>query len=322
MKLNLELILRCALIFFFFGSTVLTFGQQDRDAGNPLMADPTIFYYDGIYHLYGTGGKAGDKGFTAFTSKDLINWKFEGYVLKKGESFGTRGFWAPQVFRYQNKFYMAYTADEHIAIAVADNPLGPFRQDTLASIPSKTRMIDPFVFFDNGKPYLYHVRVEKGNRIFVAEMTKDLFSIDASTLKECINATQPWEDTQDANWKVTEGPTVFKHKNQYYLVYSANDFRNPDYAIGYAVSKSPVGPWKKSTTNPIFSRKDAGINGTGHGDLFRDETGQMFYVLHTHFSNEKVAPRKTGLIKLTFTKNDPGVLIAVPGTLRLLQTQK
>src|SRR5687767_3622225 len=85
------------------------------------LADPTIFYEKGMYYLYGTGGNV-NHGFLLYTSKDLREWsgpagKSDGYALIKGESYGSMGFWAPQVFKYKGRYYMAYTANENIAIA-------------------------------------------------------------------------------------------------------------------------------------------------------------------------------------------------------------
>ena len=312
------------LYFFIFVLLSLqATAQNNQQNDNPFLADPTVFYYKGIYYLYGTGGGNKDDGFKVFTSADKINWQDQGYVLSKAESFGTKGFWAPQVFQYKNKFYMAYTADEHIAIASANNPFGPFRQINKEPIASSTRMIDPFVFFDKGKIYLYHVRLDKGNRIFVAEMNDDLTVINESTLKECIEATASWEDTQNVPWRVAEGPTVLKYKKLYYLIYSANDFRNPDYAVGYATAKKPTGPWKKYEGNPIISRKLLGINGTGHGDVVVDRNGEMHYVFHTHFSNEKVAKRKTAMIKISFekSKNSADKIVVYPETFHFLKAK-
>lgn len=271
---------------------------------NPLLADPTIFEHKGTYYLYGTKGNNDIKGegFLVYTSTDLKNWKgpvgaTDGFAFKKGDGYGTWGFWAPQIFEYKNKFYMAYTADEHIAIAVSDSPLGPFKNDGKA-LPSDVRQIDPYVFFDNGKIYLYHVRLEKGNRIFIAEMENDLSAIKPATLKECITATEHWEDTEKVEWTVTEGPTVLKKGNLYYLIYSANDFRNKDYAVGYATSETPNGPWKKSKS-AFISRDLLNYPGTGHGDIFYDKKGNMFYVFHTHNSETEVAPRKTAIIPVS-----------------------
>jgi beta-xylosidase len=295
--------------------------QQLATTQNPLLADPTIFFNDGKYYLYGTVGRGMDSGFKAYSSVDKITWKDEGFVLHKGESYGDKGFWAPQIFKHQGKFYMAYTANEHIAIASADSPLGPFTQKEKKPLDAPVRMIDPFVYFDqSGKIYLYHVRLQDGNRIFVAELDKTLSTIDATTVKECINASLPWEDTQNVKWKVAEGPTIIKQKGWYYMTYSANDFRNPDYAIGYAVARSPTGPWTKSNTNPIISRKNIGINGTGHGDVLMDKNGKMFYVFHVHASDAKVSPRRTAIVELQFKKNKGKAdeLYALPKTFKLL----
>ena len=293
------------LLYIWMFCSVVMLQAQDK---NPLLADPTIFEYEGMYYLYGTKGNPEIKGegFLVYTSTDMEHWEgpkgaTDGFAFKKGDGYGTKGFWAPQVFKHQGKFYMAYTADEHIAIATADSPLGPFTNSGKA-IPSDVKQIDPFVFFDNGKVYLYHVRLENGNRIFVAEMTDDLSAIKPATLKPCIHATEPWEDTEKVIWTVTEGPTVLKHKGTYFLLYSANDFRNKDYAVGYATSKSPVGPWKKSKNSPFISTQLLGYPGTGHGDVFYDRKGSMYYVFHTHFNESKVAPRKTAIIPITLRK--------------------
>jgi xylan 1,4-beta-xylosidase len=273
-----------------------------------LLADPTIFYHDGSYYLYGTSGQDSNRGFEVYVSKDLKSWKRseknDGYALKKGESYGDKGFWAPQVFEFDGTFYMAYTANEHIAIATSDSPLGPFTQTEIKDLEAPVKQIDPYVFIDSdGKKYLYHVRLTEGNRLFVAELKDDFSGIKAETLTYCFHAEEAWENTQNVDWTVSEGPAIIKHDDLYYFIYSANDFRNPDYAVGYAVSESPMGPWTKSPTNPIFDKTDAGINGPGHGDYFVDAKGKLQYVLHTHNSDQEVSPRKTGLIELEFVKN-------------------
>jgi xylan 1,4-beta-xylosidase len=273
-----------------------------------LLADPTVFYHEGVYYLYGTGSNS-NTGFEVYTSNDLIKWegpkgKNEGMALKKGDAYGDKGFWAPQVFHYNNRFYMAYTANENIAIAESESPLGPFVQQKIAKLDASVKQIDPYVFFDSdGKIYLYHVRLQEGNRLFVAELNKDLKSIKPETLKECITASDVWENTQNVSWPVAEGPTVLKINNRYYFFYSANDFRNPDYAVGYAVSETPYGPWKKSDSNPILCRKIIGVNGSGHGDFFIDKDGGLMYVFHSHQSETSVSPRRTALIKADLVKD-------------------
>lgn len=271
------------------------------------LADPTIFYHEGTNYLYGTGPTS--KGILVYTSPDGKHWEGpkgvnNGFALEEKDAFGDRGFWAPQVFQYQGKFYMAYTANESIAIAESNNPLGPFAQREKKPLEAPVKLIDPFAFIDdNGMKYLYHVRVANGgNKIFVAEMEDDFSGIKEETLQECIQATETWENIENAKWSVTEGPSVLKHKEHYFLVYSANHFRSPDYAVGYATSKSPYGPWEKYDGNPILRREQIGHNGTGHGDFFWDEDGTLNYVFHTHQSDSAVGSRKTAVVQARFAK--------------------
>ena len=282
------------------------------NGNNIFLADPAIYNYENTYYLYGTMGVNPNKGFIAYTSKDLVNWQLvknsnDSFVLKKGEVYGTANFWAPQIFKNKNIFYMAYVDNENIAIAMATGPAGPFTQKVLKPLEAPVKQIDPFVFIDDdAKKYLYHVRLTEGNKIFIAEMEDDFSAIKPATLKECITATEQWENTQHASWPVTEGPSVMKHSHLYYLFYTANDFRNPDYAVGYATSKTPYGPWQKYAGNPIISKNMLGINGTGHGDFVSNNQHQFYYVFHTHFSNSVVSPRKTAIIKVKFVKDAQG----------------
>lgn len=307
---------------------LLTMCGSDSDAPavvksprlNTMLADPTIFEHNGTYYLYGTKNNPNisGEGFLVYTSTNLKDWTgpagaHDGFAFKKGDGYGTTGFWAPQVFQHNNKFYMAYTANEQIAFAESNSPLGPFT-NTGAALPSTGKQIDPYVFFENDKIYLYHVRLTEGNRIFVAEMENDFSAIKSTTLTECIHATKPWENTQNVSWPVTEGPTVFKKDNLYYMLYSANDFRNQDYAVGYATSSSPFGPWNKENNSPFLSKQVLGYPGTGHGDLFYDTTGTMQYVFHTHFSNAQVDPRKTAIVPLAFQNG----VISVPTNSQIL----
>lgn len=269
-------------------------------------ADPTIFRDDdGTYYLYGTGSNS-SMGFMTYHSDDLNEWNGpagsnSGFCLTKETSYGDNGFWAPQVVKRSGVYYMFYTANEQIAVATATSPAGPFTQTEKKMIEAPCRTIDPFVLFDNdGKAYLYHVRLQDGNRIFVAELTDDLMSIKEETAKECITATLAWENTENASWSVTEGPTVLHIDDTYYMFYSANDFRNIDYAVGVATAKSPFGPWEKAD-RPIIHRSNIGHYGTGHGDIFKDAKGQWQYVFHTHNSFTEVSPRKTAVVGLTFS---------------------
>lgn len=271
------------------------------------LADPTIVCFDNMYYMYGTEAKP-QTGIPVLQSSDLKTWEIpadtmEGHALEGGKSaFGTWGFWAPQVLEHKGKYYMLYTANENIAIAKSDKPTGPFVQENVAPLKADTKQIDPFLFIDtDGKMYLYHVRLHEGNSIWVAEFKEDMSGIKKETLTQCITATESWEDTQSyPSAPIIEGPTVVKRGDIYYLFYSANHFCSIDYAVGYAISTSPLGPWKKPAGNPIINRKIIHQNGTGHGDLFQDAKGDWKYVFHAHANDAEVNPRHTQIIDLEF----------------------
>ena len=319
------LILICCTLSALSASA-LTTATKPRSllADTICLADPTIFKDNGVYYLYGTGSR---DGFWVYQSTDLKNWsgpvgKRNGHALLKGDSYGTKGFWAPQIFKQNGKYYMAYTADEHIAIAESDSPLGPFTQKVIRHISDEGKKIDPYIFKDtDGNLYLYHVRLQNGNRIFVARLKNDLSDIDENSVKECISAEAPWENTQKVKWPVAEGPTVIKRDGLYYLFYSANDFRNIDYAVGYATAKSPMGPWIKYDKNPILDRALVGQNGTGHGDFFTGGSNQLYYVFHTHHTNSNVGSRKTAIIKATFSKGNSTVMTMDKNSFQFLKSK-
>ena len=279
------------------------FAQEKKEI---FFADPTIYVDGGKYYLTGTKGGSGTPGFAILESKDLKNWappagaKDSVYmILSQGDqTFGTKGFWAPQIFKVDQTYYLAYTANEQTALAESKSLLGPYHQKEIGPIDGSEKNIDPFVFKDDdGKYYLYHVRFNHGNYLWVAEFDVKKGKIKPETLKKCFDQTQPWEATP--NYKsapIMEGPTVVKMKGKYYLFYSANHFMNIDYAIGYAVSDSPYGPWVKYEGNPIIHRSIVGENGSGHGDLFQGLDGQLYYVYHVHFSKDQVAPRRTRIV--------------------------
>lgn len=178
------------LLFFFFAlqsfqSSVAqkakSTGKQQNTFSNPLtveFGDPYVLYTNGTYYMYGTGGGA-DKGFAAYSSKDLVNWKAEGQVYFHNNENGWSdpkaswegAYWAPEVYEVNGKFYMFYSAqwkdnptneDENfrIGVAVAEKPTGPFIDLTNKPVfDPGYPIIDANVFSDDdGKVYLYYSR--------------------------------------------------------------------------------------------------------------------------------------------------------------------
>ena len=132
--------------------------------------------------------------------------------------------------------------------------------------------------------------------------------IKPGTLRQCLDCTEAWERASNyISDPIMEGPTVIKMDSLYYLFYSANHFMMIDYSVWYATASSPMGHWKKSANKPIIPRDIVKENGSGHGDVFTDDTGKYFYVYHVHASDTAVSPRKTRIVPLLMEKNKDGV---------------
>ncbi len=279
-------------------------------------ADPFILKYKDIYYLYCTADThLTDLGIPVYKSTDLVNWEGpcgagpNGLALYKDDVWGNRMFWGGDVLEKNGKFYMYPTVEEHLIVAVSDSPLGPFKQKIKKPMHKKTKEIDVSVFVDdNGKTYIYFVKLEGGNKIFVAELSNDLLSMKNNTIKFCIESEEgTWErGPNKPRAFVAEGAYTFKHNGYYYLTYTANHFVSKDYAIGYATSKKPTGPWKKYKGNPILSATEL-VHGPGNGMFILSPDGsEMLLAYHVHNSTNAVWPRKLAIDRTRFKKNPKG----------------
>jgi len=291
-------------------------GTTPTNKQNIYYADPTIFLDNGTYYMTGTSqtSNQSSRGFTILMSDDLKEWTTgteETYRFimgpEWGTTFGTSGFWAPQWYKENGTYYFLYTANERVAIAKSNAITGIFTQDKVTAIDASVGNIDPFLFKDDdGKYYLYHVRFSGGNYLWVAEFDLETGTIDPATLEQCLYLTEPWERmfNYDASM-IMEGPTVVKWDDVYYFFYSANHYRDPDYAVGYATAPSPAGPWTKYAGNPIIRQDIVGEKGAGHGDVFKGKDGEFYYVYHVWENNPD--ERQTRIVKLIREKGADGI---------------
>ena len=307
---------------------------QNYERGTVLVPDPSVFVEDGKYYLIGTEnslssqeGKSSAAVFPMYALEDLRLCRkvetgcAEARLLPRTNAFGKAQFWAPQIFRHKDRYYLAYTSDLHWGLAVSDRVGGPYRAHV--EFPKGGGRIDPFVFVDDdGRIWAYFSdwKVEGNSGVAVVELTKDLKAfVGEPTL--CVKNDRPWErksldpeyvelnsklgyrgwQAYQSNAATVEGPTVLKRNGKYVLFYSANDFRSPDYCVCAAVADTPKGPWKKMQEGPVLSRAETGFNGTGHGDVFIDNFGAMWYVFHVHNLPTRVDPRRTGVVRLIET---------------------
>jgi arabinoxylan arabinofuranohydrolase len=216
-------------------------------AENPIIqtnftADPAPLVYKGTVYLYTSHDEDDATNFKMvnwklYTSTDMVNWTDHGTVASLAIfpwANQTNDAWAPQVVERGGKFYLYAPVTvpgsprNVIAVAVADNPLGPFH-DALGHplIDRGKGYIDPTVFVDDdGQAYLYF-----GNpNLWYVKLNKDMVSYSGEIVKI---ASKP------DNYQ--EGPWFYKREGRYYLAYASHCCSE---GIGYAMSNSPTGPWE------------------------------------------------------------------------------
>ena len=124
-------------------------------------------------------------------------------------------------------------------------------------------------------------------------------------------------EKKDRRW--AEGSSTIKRyygpggrKAVYYLTYSANNWETPQYGVGYATSDSPLGPFRKSPTNPILSQNaQIGMYSTGHGSFASSPDGrQLYYVHHGRPSPEE--PQRRLYTERAFIRPPAGDPFGVP----------
>ena len=284
--------------------------------GMTNIGDPFILKVGDSYYLYATS--VPKSGFKVWKSDNLVDWIEVGLAYdhrSQASNWATGDFWAPEVVRYQGKYIMTFSARNRqgslrISVAAADQPEGPFIDQTTDLIPEKGSYIDAHILIDDGIPYLYYVKDNYENviagthvsHIYVRRMTDDLLGVTADEPTLLLKPDQAWESPHD-DYQWNEGPFVLKQNGQYYLMYSANYFASHDYAIGYAVSDSPTGPFEKSENNPVLAKNlDIGISGPGHNSVIKGFDNKTLYVVY-HIHTDPVHPsgdRRMAIDRLYF----------------------
>lgn len=290
------------------------------NGANPVItADPYIIQDEnGYYYAYGTSDRLNGYGFLAYKSKDLIEWEEVGTVYYTSkETWGIRDFWAPEVLKYKDQYYLHYTAKDQdgkirIGMAVSDSAAGPF--EDIKNEPffdPGYNIIDSNILIDDEKMYLYFSRDCSENVIdnyhvsqtYVVEMNKEMDFIGEPI--QLITPELSWE-LKSGDYRWNEAPEVIKHQDKYYLMYSGNFYNSRDYSLGYAVSDSPTGPFVKPENNRFLYVEDdwMHISGPGHHAVTTSpDENQLYAVYHTHVNPLGGGQRQLYVDKMGFRED-------------------
>ena len=260
----------------------------DVTAGGRVRGgDPFIHLESGTYYLYCSFRDT--EGLVVHTSEDLKEWKpyqgrdKGGFAYVKGNGFGSRQFWAPEMHKYMGKYYLFHSAEEKVAVAVSDSPLGPFRNQEKEPFFKEGNIDNSLFVDDDGTPYMLYAHFHAGNEVWICELEKDLMHAKAETQRKLIRAEEDWEMNRSNpkydKYSIAEGPCLVKVGGLYYLTYSSHHVIDPAYNVCLATAPSIKGPWTKQGKGPILAPRGK-LECTGHHSLFKDKSGNWKIVFH------------------------------------------
>ncbi|WP_129717351.1 glycoside hydrolase family 43 protein [Pedobacter sp. SYP-B3415] len=219
--------------------------------GNPIIrhvftSDPTVIESNGRIYLY-TGHDEAPEGsnvyvmsnWLCFSSADLVNWEEHPVPLSATDfEWASGDAYASKVIVYEQQYYWFVfvtnaSGGKAIALAVSDQPQGPFRdaigsplidQQMIPDTELELANLDPTVLVDDdGQVYLVW-----GNGVcYLARLKSDLRSLNGPITKLELPGFR-------------EGAHLHKRHDWYYLSYG---YGQPE-RVAYCMAKSPEGPWE------------------------------------------------------------------------------
>lgn len=273
-------------------------GAVSASYTNPVFADdfpdPFVLREGDRYYAFATN--AGGKNVPVVTSTDLASWNElpdAMPVLPAWARANASLTWAPAVLKRGGSFVLYFTARsiasgfQCIGRAIAASPAGPYVDDSsgpfVCQVGAETPLcgsIDasPFVAA-NGDPYLLWKSDENApacagvTRLWGQRLGVDGVSLLGSPT-ELLRRDRGWE------MPLIEGPSMLAHDGRYYLFYSAGWWESSNYAIGYAICTTPLGPCEKRTEEGPLVKSGGDALGPGGQEFFTDTSGRTWMAYH------------------------------------------
>jgi len=291
MKALFTILLACLGLFVKSQST--TTQVPTNTYSNPIFAgdypDPSILREGDDFYIVHSSFEY-YPGLLIWHSTDLINWTPVANALHTYVG----SVWAPDLVKYDGKYYIYFPADNTNYVITADNIEGPWSEP----VELKVTMIDPgHVVDDKGNRYLYF---SSGSYV---PLSKDGLSI-AGDIQHCYDG---WEIPRD--WSIEcfcmEGPKLVKRGDYYYLTVAEGGTAGPPtgHMVISARSKSPLGPWENSPFNPILRAETNNERwcSVGHGTVFDDGKGNWYMLFHGYENGHYNMGRQTMLVPIEWT---------------------
>jgi len=262
----------------------------------PTFADPTIVKADdGYYYSYATEDfwEGKDHLVPVIRSKDLVKWTYLTDAFQTKPSWKQGGLWAPNVFRYDGKYFMFYSlstwgdSNPGVGLARSDQPQGPFTdlgKFFLSSEVGVENSIDPYFFEDPVTKNLYifwgSFRGIYGRQLNYSEGT---FTFSGEKFKIAGNQY--------------EGSYIYFKDGYYYYFGSCGsccDGLNSTYHVRVGRSRDILGPYTDPSSHSLLETSGEpgkllikgngspdGFAGPGHNaEIFQDDEGNDWFLYH------------------------------------------
>ena len=250
------------------------------------IRDPFVLLDGGKYYIYGTTRPREKHGFDLYVSDDLVNFEgpFEIFDLFDG-FWGKMHYWAPEVHKYQGKYYMFATFKDDgpwhgCQILRADSPMGPFVPHSAGPItPKEWSSLDGTFYVDkNGTPYMIfcHEWIQTRNgEMCYARLSDDLthFVTEPKLMFRAGDFPEIIKPCRESDEFVTDGPFMYRNsKGDLFMIWSSIG------ELGYleCLMKSSNGEIDGDFAPVSLLFKEDG----GHGMLFRDKENRLMFSLH------------------------------------------
>jgi beta-xylosidase len=248
--------------------------------------DPFVLVSGDGYYAFSTNSRG--TNVPVIASSDLSSWRDRGDALPVLPAWAESGHtWSPSVLARPGGYAMYYTVREPrsgrqaISVALADGPEGPYTDIGDGPLVFQQELggsIDPSPFVDeDGQAYLLWKAdanaVGRPATLWAQPLAADGFALLGTPAKLL---------THDCRWErpLIEAPAMVRTAGAYYLFYSGNWWARGDYAIGYAVAATILGPYRKVTTVRPWFGSDADVAGPGGQEFFRDLSGGLQMAFH------------------------------------------
>lgn len=301
-----------------------------KEFNNPVIpgdfADPTVIRLGDTYYATGTSSEWAPH-YPIYVSKDLVNWEQTSHAFAQHPEWTTGSFWAPELYSYNNKVYVYYTARNqqgvsYIGVATADRVEGPYTDHGLI-VEWGTEAIDAFILEDNGELYISWKAYGLDNRPI--ELIASKLSADGLRMEG-----EPFSLMRDDERIGMEGQHWMKHGDYYYMIYSVKGCCGPrsDYQVYVARSKALKGPYEKYEGNPILYGDGTDFISCGHGTVVTSPDNRMFYLCHGYLAGENFYNGRQGILQeMVFDEADwiqftTGNIASIHQTVPFAQTEQ